>query len=109
MNQPARLPLNPSDSIAIERIVSAVLKNHTISLRLFGSRARGDARAVSDIDLALMANPAVTPLELAEIRDALEESCIPYRIDFLDYAKAPNTLQHVIDQEGIAWPVQNSA
>jgi predicted nucleotidyltransferase len=109
MNQPAHLPLNPLDRVAIERIVSGVLRGREIGLKLFGSRARGDARQASDIDLAMMAKPDVSLDELAEIREALEASNIPYRIDLLDYTKVSDSLRRAIDAEGLAWPAQNSA
>jgi len=78
-------------------------------LRLFGSRARGDCRHTSDIDLAIVANRRLAATELAELREAFEESQIPFSIDLVDYASVPASLRLAIDREGIAWPVPISA
>jgi predicted nucleotidyltransferase len=49
------------------------------SALLFGSRAKGTARASSDVDRALAGN--VSPLELARITGELEELPLPIRFD----------------------------
>lgn len=46
---------------------------------LFGSRARGNAKRSSDIDLALLGE--FPPLELARIAGELEELPLPLRFD----------------------------
>lgn len=96
--------LDPRDRSAIERIVTHVLGEGRASLKLFGSRARGDARRTSDIDVALLADRAVSAAELAAMREALEESIVPVRVDLVDYARAPSQLRAAIDSEGIVWP-----
>lgn len=101
--------LNPRDRSAIERIVSPLLLRRKAPLKLFGSRARGDARRASDIDLALIAKQPIAADEMAVLREALEESRIPFRIDLIDYAGAPAALRTAIDREGIIWPVPTSA
>jgi len=80
-----------------------------IGLKLFGSRARGDARRASDIDLALVGKQPIAAADMAALREALEESPVPFRIDLVDYASAPAYLRAAIDREGIPWPVQTSA
>ena len=90
----------------IERILAPVLARLSdVGVKLFGSRARGDARRVSDIDIALTSSHATPATEMASLREALEESCVPFRIDLVDYAVAPRELQVAIDREGIPWHV----
>ena len=48
----------------------------------FGSRVKGTARASSDLDLALFADDADKP-QLALLREALEESQLPFAVDTL--------------------------
>ncbi len=38
------------------------------------------------------------------LREALEESAIPLRVDLVDYASASAGLRAVIDREAIPWP-----
>jgi len=97
--------LDPRDRIEIERIPAPLRSKRTGRLVLFGSRARDDARRTSDIDLAFAGPQPVPPDELALIREAFEESRIPFRVDLLDYATAPAQLRAAIDKEGVAWPI----
>ena len=98
------LRIDPRDRQEIERILAPVLTHCRAKLRLFGSRARGDARRTSDIDLACNAERPISPAELSVAREALEESRIPFRIDLVDYGSAQPLLREAIDREGIAWP-----
>ena len=66
-------------------------------VKLFGSRARGDARLASDIDFAVSGNAdVITKLSLA-----FEDSKLPYTFDIIDYKRQRNDkLKQAIDQEG---------
>ncbi len=109
MNQSAIARLNPLDRSAIERIIAPWLCREDAGLKLFGSRARGDARRASDIDLALIAPQPIALADMALLREALDESNIPFRVDLVDYASAPAHLCAAIDCEGIPWPVLTNA
>jgi hypothetical protein len=109
MARPVNIPLDERDRSAIERFVAHVLPVGNITLKIFGSRARGDSRHASDIDLAVVTSLPVGSSEMAELRDMLENSHIPFRVDVVDYASAPVALRKVIDIEGIAWPVPTNA
>lgn len=109
MTLSSAIPLDERDRSAIEQAVGRLLSPSKVTLKLFGSRARGDYRCTSDIDLAIVANRRIAPAELAQLRDAFEESQIPFSIDLVDYASVPASLRLAIDREGIAWPVPISA
>ncbi len=68
---------------------------------LFGSRARGDERMHSDIDIAIDGDTLLSS-KLSQVRDVIEESHIPYKVDLVELSKAPY-LKKVIEKEGIAW------
>jgi len=72
-------------------------------LLLFGSRARGDARPASDIDLAVHATDPIPAHWLASARESLEDSAVPFRIDLLDYATLSSEMRQAIDKEAVAW------
>lgn len=66
---------------------------------IFGSRARGDYRENSDIDIALKGN--LTKIDIALIRDHLDESRIPYTTDVVEYEKIIDIkFREEIDKEG---------
>jgi len=87
----------------VRRIVLAGLRDRPASVYLFGSHARGDARPGSDIDVAILpAAPLPAPV-LARIRDALEESRIPYRVDLVDLAGAEEDFVNSALRDAILW------
>lgn len=86
------------------RIVLDAIRGQEIHAYLFGSRARGDARPGSDIDVALDAYDAAVPkAPLALLRERLEESLIPFEVDVVDLADAPETLRAAVLREGREW------
>ena len=52
---------------------------------VFGSRATGRARRYSDLDLLIDAGRPLSIEEAALLREALEESDLPYRVDIVDW------------------------
>ena len=68
---------------------------------LFGSRARGDYKHTSDIDLSILFKQENE--KLVHIMDELSETNIIYTLDVMDYHKITNeVLKEFIDKEGIA-------
>jgi type I restriction enzyme S subunit len=63
---------------------------------LYGSRAKGNYRAGSDIDLTLMGE-ALTPHQLGDIADQLDDLLLPYTIDLSHF----ETLNHAKLREHI--------
>lgn len=63
---------------------------------LYGSRAKGNYRKGSDIDLTLIGT-ALNHRLLAEIAGRLEESAIPYQVDLSlkEQIDNPNLLAHI--------------
>lgn len=53
---------------------------------LFGSRAKGNYRLGSDVDLAIM-NKGVDSTTLSRLIGEFEESNLPYNIDLVDFTK----------------------
>ena len=67
-------------------------------VKLFSSRARGDYKTTSDVDLAIASKADI----LTPLQTALEDSQLPYTFDLIDYfCQSNNKLKSFIDQEGI--------
>jgi predicted nucleotidyltransferase len=74
-------------------------------VHIFGSRAKGNYKLGSDIDLAIM-NKGVDSITLTRVLDEFEESNLPYRVDLVDYSKL--TKQDFIDHiERVGIPILN--
>jgi predicted nucleotidyltransferase len=91
------------DVEAAMRIASRELGAQRARLYLFGSRARGDAGRASDIDIAILADAPLEPGTLARIRDALEESTIPYQVEVIDLRSVDERFRRTVLAEAIAW------
>ena len=59
-------------------------------VRLFGSRAKGNFKSGSDIDLAIM-NPGVDLITEIRIKGECEESSLPYFVDIANYPTLKNS------------------
>lgn len=82
----------------VERIV-AVLRRYPPVERavLFGSRAQGNFRPGSDIDLTLV-GAGLTHRTLLHILDELDDAPIPYRVDLslFDHMQDPDVRDHIV-------------
>jgi predicted nucleotidyltransferase len=68
-------------------IVRGVLRAHLpqgARAYVFGSRAHGEARRYSDLDLALEWDQPLGLDVIGEIAEALSESDLPYKVDIVD-------------------------
>ena len=85
----------------VRAVVASVAEQANVQVYLFGSWARGEERVTSDIDLALEGEEAS---EMAmQLREALEESDIPYRVDVVNLMEASPKLLANVRKEGILW------
>ena len=93
----------------IREIATQILAPYDVDLYLFGSRARGDARLASDIDLAIDPKEDLPLSVLTRLSDEFEESTVPVRVELVDLRSAGATLRAKVLQEGIRWIASRSA
>ena len=94
------IQLNESE----QAILRTVLRPHLADAYkavIFGSRAMGNARRYSDVDLALIGDTPVPNLTMALLAEALEDSMLPYMVDVVDYRTASPRLQGEITAHGV--------
>ena len=87
----------------VKELVLKSVEKTPARIYLFGSWARGDERATSDIDIAVEPIGAILPFLLQNLREELEESHIPYNVDAVDTREADSKLIDNIMKEGILW------
>ena len=89
-----------SDEEVQEQIQNIVNKNNNYKFRLFGSRARGDYKKTSDIDIAIFEN--VEKEDEYRIRNEFDKLNIIYQIDLVFInAKIKKELLNSIIRDGV--------
>ncbi len=63
----------------------------------FGSRTKGTARSHSDLDLVVFSDPTQHDA-LSALKEALEESALPFRVDLLVWDTIPESFRANIAQ-----------
>lgn len=67
-------------------------------VRMFGSRARGQAKPYSDLDLVIMGDTPVPLSTLGQLKDAFASSDLPWRVDVVDWATtSPEFKSHIAE------------
>ena len=86
--------LQPDELQTIKGILTALAPD--CEARAFGSRVPGPAKKYADLDLALLGPQSLGIRRLAAIKEAFEESTLPFRVDLLDYSQASVEFKQVI-------------
>jgi len=87
----------------VRRVLREVLGDGTATVYLFGSWARGTATSISDIDVAIKAIAPLPPGALARLRERLEESHVPYRVEVVDLDEIDPAFRQRILEESVPW------
>jgi len=61
---------------------------------IFGSRAQGTSRQYSDIDLGILGKTKLPTSKIAHIKNDLEDSNLPYRVDLIDFTTVTNKFKN---------------
>jgi predicted nucleotidyltransferase len=104
MTQPT--PATTTRARALERvreITLQVLGDRAVHVYLFGSSVTGRVRRSSDIDVGIDAGDILAPVLLAELRERLEESDVPYDVDVVDLRAASSEIRASVEREGVVW------
>lgn len=87
----------------LKDIVLDTLDDVSAKVYLFGSWAREEEKRTSDIDIGLLSKEDIPIRKWVELRERIEESCLPYRVDVVDLSKANTVLVEKVKREGILW------
>jgi predicted nucleotidyltransferase len=87
----------------VRRILLKRLQGYDVKIYLFGSMARGELQKSSDIDVAVLPIGSLPGGVLSEIREELENSRVPFRVELIDLAKASPGFASHVQKAGILW------
>ena len=95
--------LNSADYKLLENLVITPLKQKSVRVFVFGSRATGRNHPFSDIDLLLEPLPT-RPIELSElsqIKESIEEARFPIKVDLVLFDDLAQSYKNRVLQEKI--------
>jgi predicted nucleotidyltransferase len=94
MNSSNKFGLNTNTIESISSVLSKYSKIEQVIV--YGSRAKGNYREGSDIDIVLIA-PTLTTKDLLKIENELEELMLPYKIDLslFHQIENPDLIDHI--------------
>ena len=83
--------------------VSRILQHFAPGLQVwaFGSRAKWTAKAHSDLDLALITSQPLSLEKFASLKEAFDESVLPFRVDVVDWAATSDYFRKIIKRDKV--------
>ena len=89
------------EQAAIRRLVLAAFANIDADLFLFGSRAKGEAGPYSDYDIGYYTTDTISPRQIAQLAEQLEEMPIPARVDLVDFSSVSTDFRALVLQNEV--------
>ena len=99
-----QLDLQPRHESLVLDILGRIVPDR--SVWAFGSRVAGNARPYSDLDLVVIGDIPLPPLALRTLKDAFEESDLPFRVDILDWDDTDSGFRKIIEASHV--PLQQT-
>lgn len=94
----ANVQLSPGQTELILRLIEKHLGSRAYRIFVFGSRAKGNARPNSDLDLMIDAETELGPAKGALVEE-FEQSDLPFKIDLVEKISLSNSfLKNVQDE-----------
>lgn len=87
---------------SLRKIGKDILKKTDYKLGIFGSRVVGKPAKYSDLDVAIMGDEKVPGYVLENLREAFENSALPYRVDVVDLNSSSSHFRNQVLKE-IIW------
>lgn len=80
-----------------KQIVREILQKYPYDFYAFGSRVKGNAKKLSDLDLCLMQEPSRGVL--LQIQEDFQESNLPFIVDVIVWSKCSKEFQDCIKDD----------
>ena len=96
---PKKVDLRPDH----RAIVRKALRQHVPDreVLVFGSRATGNAKEYSDLDLAIMGDEPLSLRVVSALDEALGESDLPFKVDIVEWARIDEGFRRIIRGHGV--------
>jgi predicted nucleotidyltransferase len=88
------LNLTPEQLSAVKLILDKFVPN--CEVRMFDSRLNAKVKKYADLDIAVVGKGKIPLRKLVELREAFEESDLPFRVDLLDWHRLSPEFKKII-------------
>ena len=68
-------------------------------IRVMGSRVSGRAKPFSDLDLVVMGDEPLALRTIDQLREAFDESSLPFAVDIVEWASASDAFRRIINEQ----------
>lgn len=84
-------------------IVRDILRKHVPQCEVwaFGSRAKGNAKQYSDLDLAVITKEPMSLQVSGALADDFAESDLPFKVDVVDWATTSTSFREIIEKDKV--------
>lgn len=97
---PSRFGLTPEQWQELQSQLFTPLKQAGAQIWIFGSRARGDFRPYSDLDLMIESSGDISPT-LAQVREYFEKSNFPFKLDLVQKTQFATSYLGLFNREKV--------
>ncbi len=91
------LDVEPQHLATLRAILHRLVPDATVLA--YGSRVSGTARPASDLDMTIIGDAPLSLVKRAELRQAFEESDLPFRVDFHDWHTTDEAFRRIIRRQ----------
>ena len=95
-----------TDSVSIHNLKEHILEflgRENIKIVIFGSRARGDNIACSDIDIGIIPKGEFNINSMTLLREFIENSNIPFKVDIVDFSSTSEQFKREALKDAEIW------
>jgi type I restriction enzyme S subunit len=94
-----RIDISPAQWAIIRDILQKYVPQFAVWA--FGSRATGNAKKYSDLDLAVITDKPLSLSVSADLAEAFSDSDLPWKVDVVDWAATSDAFRRIIERDKI--------
>jgi type I restriction enzyme S subunit len=91
------ISLKSDEKVLVLSILRKNLPN--ISVRVFGSRAKGTSKRFADLDIAVMTDSPLDLRTIGALKVDFTESNLPFKVDVIDWAATEQRFRQLIEKD----------
>ncbi len=95
------IDLDPGSKAIIEELMAEYIEQG--ALYVFGSRVSGESEKLSDLDLLIRSEKPLSFSRFLKLKDALEFSELPVRVDLIDWKRISPEFRESIEKKCAQW------